>query len=409
MIDYHTAIKQITKACGVLPAQSIDLASALQRTSAAVVNCDTAIPPFANSAMDGFALRSSECNLPDTSSKVEFEVAGTVLAGQAAPRTATPPGQAWEIMTGAEMPSGFDCVVPVERVSQVSGNESARIEISTTVSAGQNVRNAGEDFKPGQRVLPAGKIIDAADIMALSAAGIGQLEARTEPRIAIVVTGNELSLDNALETAMIRDANGPFLYTALNSIGISDVQLCAIGDTAAELQDCIEPLLDDTDLIITTGGVSAGKADCVPAAIAAMGANTLFHKVSIRPGKPLLGAQFINGPLVLGLPGNPVAVAAGFSFFVRPALRKLLGQPEPETITATLSNDFTKKKGLRFFAKAKTYTNQQGQLLVDILPGQESFKINPLLDANAWAVMPEDQDVLGKGELVEIVPLLPGK
>ena len=207
---------------------------------------------------------------------------------------------------------------------------------------------------------------------------------------------------------MIHDSNGPYLEAAISSIRAESAGVYRTGDSADELIALVESLQDKADVILTTGGVSAGRMDFVPMALEQLGADILFHRVAIRPGKPILFARLPNGTYVFGLPGNPIAVAVGLRFFVIPALRQLQGLPAEKYLTARLKAPAGKKKGLRFFGKAQAMSNADGQLEVELLPGQESFKISPLMTANCWLIIDEDSEQLDLGERVQIAPLYPG-
>jgi molybdopterin molybdotransferase len=316
-------------------------------------------------------------------------------------------------MTGAPVPAGYDGVIPIEQVSVERDDKGKPIVIALTqsVAAGRNLRAAGEDFAAGDALVHAGQFIQANQIMGLAATGVRELSARMPANVAAITTGNELTdAANAqpLEPGMIHDSNGPYLEAAISSIGANSTGVFRTGDSANELITLIEKLQDKTDVILTTGGVSAGRMDFVPMALEQLGADIQFHRVAIRPGKPILFARLANGTLVFGLPGNPIAVAVGLRFFVIPALRQMQGLPEETYLTARLKEPVRKKQGLRFFAKAQAMSDDTGQLQVEVLPGQESFKISPLMTANCWLIADEEADELAAGSLVKIAPLYPG-
>jgi len=342
---------------------------------------------------------------------VSLRVIGMVTAGESASGVSGDPGSAWEIMTGAPVPAGYDGVIPVEQV-EVQRDPQGKpigIELRQEVIAGRNLRSAGEDFSRGDALLIAGQLIQAHQIMGLAATGVSNIEVRTPARVAAITTGNELTdTDTALEPGKIHDSNGPYLEAAIASVGASNAGVYRSSDSADELISLVQKLQDKTDIILTTGGVSAGRMDFVPAALEQLGADILFHRVAIRPGKPILFARLPNGTLVFGLPGNPIAVAVGLRFFVVPAMRHMNGQPVEQFATAILKQDQTKKAGLTFFAKAHARSDSEGRLLAEVLPGQESFKIKPLMQANCWALLAADGDAAVGGSSVQIAPLSPG-
>ena len=413
MIDYSDALKIIIETATLLPAESIQLEDAMGATVAVDQPSPAAVPPFDNSAMDGFAVYSSDTADASSEHPVTLPVIGTVTAGEAVTGKSGKAGTAWEIMTGAPVPAGYDGVVPVEQVEtqRDSAGKPVSITLTEPIHAGRNLRATGEDFSAGDALVHAGQYIQANQIMGLAATGVNEISARRPARVAAITTGNELTdAANAqpLEPGMIHDSNGPYLEAAISSIGATSAGVYRTGDSAEELISLIEDLQDKTDVILTTGGVSAGRMDFVPMALEQMGADILFHRVAIRPGKPILFARLMNGTLIFGLPGNPIAVAVGLRFFVVPALRQMQGLPEEEYLTASITHTMGKKQGMRFFAKAQAMSNDAGQLEVEALPGQESFKISPLMSANCWLIADKETDELTAGSLVKIAPLYPG-
>ncbi len=408
MIDYEQAIDIIKSTAVPLPVVTVPLAAAAGCVAAADVPSPHAVPPFDNSAMDGFAVRAADTAGATDANPLRLQVIGLVTAGEAGNSAAAQPATAWEIMTGAPLPAGYDGVIPVEQV-EIERDASGRpvtVILRQEVMRGRNLRRAGEDFARGDLVLTAGQTISPNRIMGLAATGVGAIAARTPARVAAITTGNELTdTATALAPGKIHDSNGPYLAAAIASIGARNTGMYRTGDRAAELIDLVNRISGDCDIILTTGGVSAGRMDFVPMALEQLGADILFHRVAIRPGKPVLFARLPNGTLVFGLPGNPIAVAAGLRFFVVPALRRLLGQPAEEFPTAVLDADHRKKAGLTFFAKAHARTDQHGVLRATILPGQESFKIQPLLKANCWVIGPADADALTAGSTVAVASL----
>jgi len=359
----------------------------------------TDVPGFANSAMDGYAVRASDTNTGETT---QLRVLGTITAGMATPENPAEAGTAWEIMTGAPVPEGYDAVIPVERTTQTNDF----VEFNEAVPAGNNIRLAGEDFKQQDPLISAGTTLTAEMIMGLAAVGLDQLCCYLSPNVSIITTGDEISSKKADPAkGLIRDSNRPYLESV---IARSDARLTgshSVSDHPEQLRQQIESCAAESDIILTTGGVSAGRMDFVPAVLESMGAEILFHKVAIRPGKPILMAKLPDGTIVFGLPGNPIAVAVGWRFFVQEAIARMLGQNGATTITAVLENETRSKNGLRFFAKARYSTSDDGQLRVEVLPGQQSFKISPLMNANCWAVFEEDSETVAAGSTVKIAAL----
>jgi len=410
MIDYDKAIEIIIATAAALPVRQVSLSDAAGTVVAADLPSPNAVPPFDNSAMDGFAVRSADTVDTATDNPTTLMVVGMVTAGEVVTGMGEP-GTAWEIMTGAPVPAGYDGVIPIEQVTieRDSKGKPIAIELGQQVAAGRNLRGAGEDFAAGDALLKAGQLIQANQIMGLAATGVSEIRARLPARVAAITTGNELSkTGDKLKPGKIHDSNGPYLEAAIASIGATSAGVYRSTDSAEELISLVEEIQDTTDVILTTGGVSAGRMDFVPAALEQLGADILFHRVAIRPGKPILFARLPSGTLVFGLPGNPIAVAVGLRFFVVPALRQLQDLPEENYLTASVKTSVGKKPGLRFFAKAQASSDQNGRLQVEVLPGQESFKISPLMTANCWLIAEEQLDGVEANSLVKIAPLYPG-
>jgi len=210
-----------------------------------------------------------------------------------------------------------------------------------------------------------------------------------------------------LAPGRIRDANGPYLRSLLPLLGAELTTLATAPDSAAELRERLRALAAGADLVLTTGGVSAGRLDLLPAVVRELGGEVLFHKVAIRPGKPVLHARLPGGALLFCLPGNPLAVAVGMRFFVIPALRALQGLASEGALPAATSEPVRGRGTLRFFAKAFVEMEPTGRRRVRILPGQESFRIAPLLKANCWAIVPEGVAEIPAGGTLWTLPLYP--
>jgi molybdopterin molybdotransferase len=410
MISYEQAVKLIEATAKVLPASDVPLQEARGLVAAHDLLCPAAVPPFDNSAMDGFAVRAQDTVAASSKAPVELEVLGMITAGESGTEACRKPGTAWEIMTGAPVPEGYDSVVPVEQVviQRDSAGKPVAVRLHETIQRGRNLRRAGEDFAAGDAVLAAGQLVEPSRIMGLAATGISTLSCRQAPRVATITTGNELTNPDApLHPGHIHDSNGPYLEAAIASMGGAVKGIYRSADSADELGNRIESIQNDVDVILTTGGVSAGRMDFVPMVLEQLGADILFHRVAIRPGKPILFARLPDGTLVFGLPGNPIAVAVGLRFFVTPALRRMRGLAPERFPTARLASKHHKKPGLKFFAKAHATTDPGGVLRVDILPGQESFKISPLMRANCWLVADADQTDLPEDSPQSIAFLYP--
>ncbi len=392
---------------------------ALGRVSAGELRCEARLPPFDNSAMDGFAVAAGGRTLaPGTL----LEVVGGSAAGEAhggirsdGETGEDPDGgepRAWEIMTGAPVPPGFDTVVPIEdvEVERDATGRPLRIRLGRELAPELNIRPAGSDLEAGDPLLAPGTRVGPFERMVLASAGIGRLAVAGSPGVAILGTGPEL-VDDAeapLRPGEIRNSNGPFLRAALESVGARVVLARTLGDEEAPFMEALgEGRVAGASLVVSTGAVSMGKHDFVPGAVRAAGGRILFHRAAIRPGKPILGAVLPGGALFFGLPGNPVSTAAGFRFFVVPVLRALLGEPPEEPRRLPLAEEVRKRSGLRYFSRVRVEEGDEGRGMARLLPGQESYRVAPLLRADGWGVLPEEPEHLPAGTMIDVWSRLP--
>jgi len=407
MLAVAEALALIRSCCAPLPIEQVPLAEAFGRVLAAPVDAPRNLPPFANSAMDGFALRWREGLVEDTVLPVLAEqAAGDGIAGQSK--------GACSIMTGARIPDGLDTVVPVEDCTVLARDGEGRptsIALSHAPQPGQHVRHAGEDVAAGQCVLEAGARLGEEALLVLRGIGIGTVAAHRRPRLALACTGRELVDTDGAELApgQIANTNGPYLERLFAEAGAEVVERVTLPDEPAAFAAWLARWLGaGIELVVTTGAVSMGRYDFVPDVLREAGADLRFHKLKMRPGKPLLFATAGRGTLVFGLPGNPVSSTVGARFFVDAALRALAGRAPEPALLLPLAAEARKKPGFSMLQKAALALDPDGRLQVRLLKGQESFKTAPLLAARAWAVLPEEAAELPVGTLVPVYPLRPG-
>ena len=404
MTGIEDAIARVRAAASVMPAERVPLADARGRVLAADVVAPMPLPPFDNSAMDGFALRADGSAL---AAGREFAIDGEQAAGDAA-RAAR--GEACEIMTGARVPDGFDSVVPVEDVAVLERDAEQRprrIRIEREVALGQHLRRGGEDMPAGAVALQAGAVLDPFACMLLDALGVVEIAVRRRPRVAVFATGRELVADprRALASGEIRDSNGPYLEARLEEAGAEVVRRATLPDDAPAFVSAVrEALALGVDAVVSTGAVSMGRYDFVPEALAVLGAQTVFHKLRMRPGKPQLFATLPQGVLFFGLPGNPISSAVGQRLLVEAALRRMLGMHDESRWRLPLAVELGKKPGMASIQKAALRMHGDGGVRVQPLRGQESFRIAPLRGTQVWMLLPEDAERLAAGALVEVLP-----
>ncbi len=425
MIAYADALAEVLKLAAARPlaVEEVALDACVGRVSAGDLVGREPIPPFDNSAMDGFALRAAATAKASPQTPCTLHVVGCVVAGDPFFREVTDPSEAVEIMTGAPVPTGtLDAIAKIEdvEVTRDGAGRATAIAVRRPSVAGEHVRRRGADFAPGQLVLPGATRIQPEHVLGLAATGIARVPVRAVPAVALISTGNEL-VDASVATpppGRIRNATAPFLRAALPLLGARVESLAKVPDDPGRFTDRLAELLarpasGRPQVILSTGAVSMGKHDFIPEALAKLGASIRFHRVAIQPGRPILVADWPAqagraSPVFFGIPGNPVSTAVGLRFFVAPFLRAINGVGPERPLRLPLASDAPKAAGLRSFFKARVEL-EGGRGRVTVLPGQASFLISPLLRANAWAVLPEGPASVPAGTEIEVFPLHAGE
>ncbi len=407
MISYADALINLLQEKKLMTVQQISLLQAVNHVVAADIVAKESLPPFTNSAMDGYAVRRQDVIAATAESPVKLTVNARVFAGEQSASVLAEAGSACEIMTGASVPNGYDMVIPVELVKLKADGDGEKI-IITDVPQQTFLRHSGSDFAIGAMIIKQNQLVTAAHVMALAAQGISHINVYEKPKIAIVATGNEIvdDFNIPLIPGKIRNSSVPYLQALCQTMNIPISYYGCVADDPEQLQQLLTELLNQAEppeMIITLGAVSAGKMDFIPNLLKQLKAKINFHKVAIRPGKPILYAKLSNSHF-FGLPGNPISTAVGFRFFVYPLLRHLQGLEQEKSIRAKLTTDFEKQNTLQFLTKAHWQINSTGESEVTILDGQESFRIKSLLTANCWAVLPEASRLYTTHELISIYP-----
>jgi molybdopterin molybdotransferase len=342
-LSVDEALERILARVRTLEPLSVDLLDALGATLADDAIADRDVPPFRNSAMDGYAVIAADvAGAPAT-----LRVVGEIAAGAMPPRPIVR-GEAMRIMTGAPLPDGADTIVRVEDTD----NRTDSVTITVATKLGTSVRAAGEDLKHGETILRTGTVLRAAEIGVLATIGRKSVRVIGRPRVAVLSTGDELvELDAPLRPGQIRDANRYSLASAARAMGATPVPLGIVRDTADDLRRALRDAASKADVIVTSGGVSVGDHDHVKPVVDELGSMD-FWSIAIRPGRPLAFGE-IDGKLIFGLPGNPVSSLLGFELFVRPALLKMAGRRllQRPRVTANLDDTLDTPPGLRFFAR----------------------------------------------------------
>lgn len=385
----------------------IDLASASGRILATPLRADDDQPPFPRSTRDGYACRAAEL-----SARTALPIAGSTRAGQP-PAGPLPENSAWEIMTGAPVPAGADCVVMLEHVER-SGN-TIQLSPPRIIAPGDNIVLRGAQSRRGDQILNSGVVLGPAHIALAASCGYSTLEVFRRPRVAILATGDELvPLDATPAPGQIRNSNAPMLAALVANFGAEPVILPTAADTPEALDTAFAQAAN-ADLLLISGGVSAGTHDLVEPALARCGAQFHFTGVKIQPGKPLVFGQIpstADSPVprpFFGLPGNPISSACTFLLFAAPILAALSGSREthPRFLLAHLSRDTDRKArpGLTRFLPALCTFNPSVNALPQVatVPWHGSGDLTAFAQSNCFLVIPEDTTHLEAGSTVRIL------
>jgi molybdopterin molybdotransferase len=397
MKTVQEALQGILSHFDCLPAESISLEEGLNRVLAGDAVAANDLPPFANSSMDGYALRATDL----TTIPVTLRVIGDIPAGSN-PTFTVEAGQAARIMTGAPMPPGADSVVPVEDTDDGSGALS-QIEIRRQVSSGAYVRPQGEDVQTGEKVLSAGHRLRPQDLGLLAGLGVPKIDVVTRPRVAIISTGDELlTPDQAITPGKIRDTNSYSLRGMVQALGAEPLPLGIARDTEDAVREKFNQAAEaGADVILSSAGVSVGARDVVKTVLDELG-ELDFWRVNMRPGKPLAFGS-INGVPFFGLPGNPVSSLISFEVFVRPSILKMLGLPviAPEVQAVVAEN--MSSDGRESFIRV-TLTREDGQLVARETGTQSSGALSSLVKADGLLIIPAGVTQVRAGDALKVRP-----
>jgi molybdopterin molybdotransferase len=403
MLSVAEAQKCVLEQVRPLPSESARLdATALGLVLAEDVPSDLDMPPFAKAMMDGYAVRAEDL----IAGGGQLTVIEEITAGNM-PSRAVGQGQAARIMTGAPLPEGADSVVMIERSQSLDG-DVVRIE-DALLRPGQNIMPHGKEMRRGEVVLKIGVRLRPQEFGILATVGRTSCRVYPAPRVAILSTGDEIVEPSAMPgPSQIRNSNGPMLTAQVVRAGGVPRYLGVASDRGESLRPLIADGLRD-DVLILAGGVSAGKLDLVPQALAEVGVRPLFHKVAMKPGKPILfgvapRAGGIAPPrLVFGLPGNPVSSLVCFELFVRPALRGLMALPPgPRMVQATLTDDFAHRTDRPTYHPARLRAESAGWI-VQPVPWVGSPDLRGVALANAFVVLPEGDHRHRAGETFPVL------
>jgi molybdopterin molybdotransferase len=420
MLTVAEALDAILKEAQPAPPITVDLADALGLVTAEAVISDVDSPPFDKALMDGFAVRSADVAAPEA----RLRIIEHVIAGMIPSRPVTI-GTATRIMTGAPLPEGVDCVIKVEdtRIEPPVATQSSpavnpsvvggTVVIRGTAATGANIIRRGTSLKKGQTVLPAGRLVRPQEVGALAEVGKERVSVYPRPTVGILATGDELIPVGAKPgPGQIRNSNEAMLGAQTQRAGGRPMLLGIARDNPAELRERIVVGLEN-DVLLLSGGVSEGTHDLVPTELAALGVRNVFHKVLMRPGKPLWFGVWerpdarpgSRRTYVFGLPGNPVSSLVCFEVFVRSCLQRLLGHEpaRPQPVRARLTQDHVARGERPTYNPARLRWDAEGP---QVTPARwhGSSDLQAMVEANAVAVFPGGDASYERGTLIEVIP-----
>jgi molybdenum cofactor synthesis domain-containing protein len=400
VISLADAQQRILDAVEPLPPRPVSVAEARGLVLARGVIASEMVPPFANTAMDGFAVRAADTVAASTDAPVTLRIVGELAAGRA-PTIAVGAGDAIRIMTGAPMPDGADAIVMVERTRA----EGDAVEILQAAEPGDHVRFAGGDLEIGQQVFNVGTVLTPAHLGVLASLDIGEVWCHPRPRVGVCSTGDELVASGPLAPGMIRDSNRPMLLAVLEEAGCDAIDYGIAPDDEQALTETITRAVDECDALVTSGAVSMGDYDFVKVVLERLASERpqstyAWMQVAIKPAKPLAFAA-IGGVPAFGLPGNPVSSRVSFELFARPALRRLAGRGDvlAEPVVAVARSAFRRRADGRVHFDRVLVTYEGGRYVCERAGVQASNVLSGMAAATGLARLEDGEGVEAGGEL----------
>ena len=404
MIQYKKALLKLKKNKIKIKSELISVESSLNRISALDINSPNNYPAANNTAFDGFAINSKETNKINNKNTIKFRIIKTLAAGDNPKIKKIYKFSTIEVTTGAIIRKPFDTVIPIEQIKFFPNSTKPKyIIINKKIKKNNFIRFLGSDFKKGERIIKKGEIVNSQHILAFKTLGVRKILVKKKPRIIFYSTGNEISNKTKVPYWKVRNSNNYYLKSFLKNLPFNFIEKKILRDNdSIKFKNEIKVnLKSNTDIIITSGAVSAGKFDFIPKIITNFKLKYFFKGVYIRPGKPIMFAKFKKNKVFFGLPGNPISSAACFRFFVLPFLYLSTGVVENKPIKSKIKNQLIKKKNFTRFIKGKLSFSKKGIAEFEVYKGQESFRIKPFTNSNAWGLFPSGKDKFKKGDFIE--------
>ena len=405
MINYKKAKKILIKSKIKIKSELVSSMNSLNRVCAKNIYSSSNYPADNNTAFDGYAIKSRDTLKLNKKRIQKFKILKTIAAGDNPKIKNVKNFTTIEVMTGALIPKPFDTIKPIEQIKYYPNSKKKKyILLDKKVNKNQHVRFFGSDYKKKELVIAAGTLIQPSHILAFKTLGISKVFVKKKPTILFFSTGNEISEKNKITNWQVRNSNSYYIKSLSNNFLFSFLDGGILRDQDADLFKRLinKKLKSKADIIVTSGAVSAGKFDFVPQVIKKFKLSNYFKDVAIRPGKPILFAKFKNKEKsFFGLPGNPISSAACFRFFVYPYLLNILGIKVEKPFKAKLKNQYKKKKNFTRFLKSKLTSTTNGNLQIEVLKGQESFRIKSFVKSNVWGVFEAGQSIFKKGQPID--------
>jgi len=409
LISLEAARRRVLAQCPPIRPRAVPLAEALGCATSVPIRAEEAVPPFDNTAVDGFAVRSAEVVGAAPDHPVHLRVIATIAAG-APPEPPVGPGQAVRILTGAPLPAGADAVVMIEDTDAWDGRSgreapgptgSGQVAVRRSVAAGANLRRAGDDIAPGQEVFAAGTVLGAGHLGVLASLGLVRVPVYPRARVGVLSTGDELvPAGQPLGPGQIRDSNRTTLLALVAGANAEPVDLGSVPDDPDALTAALTDGVTRCDAILTSGGVSVGDFDYVKVVLDRLSGQTMqWMQVAIKPAKPFAFGT-ISGTPVFGLPGNPVSSMVGFEALARPALRQMMGHVDlGRTRVLAVADEGVRRRpdGKLHLVRVRGQWEADGRFHVRSSGGQESHLLRSMALANALAVVPDGDGVEAGG------------
>ncbi len=404
-IKVHEAIEAVLQFTKIGELEYIPINESDNRYLRAPIKADHDIPPFDRSPLDGFAVRAIDTVKATRDNPIELEVIETVGAGALA-KQVPQEGQVIRIMTGAEMPKGTDAIVMFELTKEIERDGKTYIVIKRSFKPGDNISFQAEETKTGDILVEAGRQVDPGVKALLATFGYHKVPVAKKPIVGVYATGTELlDVDQPLEPGKIRNSNAYMVNSQILKAGAISKYYGKLVDDFDHCYEAVTEALKEVDVLITTGGVSVGDFDYLPAIYEKLGANVLFNKIGMRPGSVTTVAEY-NGKLLFGLSGNPSACYVGFELLVRPWIQLYLGSKKPhlQMVKATLKADFPKPNPFVRFIRSKM-TIEEGRAFAEPVGLDKSGVVTSLANSDALVVLPGGTRGYKKGDVVDVLLL----